>query len=727
MERGFLAFGGLLMLTLLGTAHAQIPRMLSYQGVLSDTLGNPKPDGGYNLTFRLYESASGGSAIWSEQRTVQLKRGLFNTALGEQTPFGTGVLFDRPYWLSMQLGGGPELSPRVALTAVGYSLNAVRADTARFAQQAPGQAFVDSARIAGSVPDNSITEAKIRQGGVVRSLNGLTDRITLSGRGGASVAASGDTVYVDAAGLGTGVTGTGAADQVSFWSGSSTISGDRNFSWDNVQKRLGIGTAQPSKGFHLSSPTSAWGMMLLENSSAGSNEVSIAFKPGSAAAPTDIWIAGVGSWGLSNSFVLGRDGPRLTLTPEGRLGLNTTTPSPETKMHVRTSSDNFGVLVDADGVAGSEIGLHAAASKYSGLAKNTYWDAGAWQRFDPTAGASLIEFSPGGEMAFRTTMAGANPVRWSNGMTLRENGHLGIGTDAPQQLLHVFGDVNPRILVEAPAGATPEINWRRGTETFSMFMSSSNSLSFFNNGTIMTLTPAGFLGLGTYTPGQRLHVYGTANPRILVEAPDYSTPELNLKRGAAYFNLFINSSNDLAFYSAGTKMVLTAGGSLGVGTSAPEERLHVIGAVKCGVLKLTGGSDIAERFDVTSGTAVEPGMVVSIDPASPGKLRLSTRAYDRCVAGIISGAGGVSPGLTMAQDNTIADGTHPVAMTGRVYCRAVAVNGSIQPGDLLTTSDIPGHAMKATDRDRSSGSILGKAMSTLSSGEGLVLVLVSLQ
>jgi hypothetical protein len=62
-----------------------------------------------------------------------------------------------------------------------------------------------------------------------------------------------------------------------------------------------------------------------------------------------------------------------------------------------------------------------------------------------------------------------------------------------------------------------------------------------------------------------------------------------------------------------------------------------------------------------------------------------------------------------------------------VYCRAVANNGSIHPGDLLTTSDVPGYAMKATERDRSSGSILGKAMSTLASGEGLVLVLVSLQ
>ncbi|MDH4035315.1 MAG: hypothetical protein OEV80_16100, partial [candidate division Zixibacteria bacterium] len=67
------------------------------------------------------------------------------------------------------------------------------------------------------------------------------------------------------------------------------------------------------------------------------------------------------------------------------------------------------------------------------------------------------------------------------------------------------------------------------------------------------------------------------------------------------------------------------------------------------------------------------------------------------------------------------------ALTGRVYCQATAINGAIKPGDLLTTSDIAGHAMKATDATRSHGTVIGKAMTTLDDGEGLVLVLVNLQ
>jgi len=119
--------------------------------------------------------------------------------------------------------------------------------------------------------------------------------------------------------------------------------------------------------------------------------------------------------------------------------------------------------------------------------------------------------------------------------------------------------------------------------------------------------------------------------------------------------------------------------------------------------------------------------VVSIDALSPGDLRLSTEAYDRKVAGIISGADGVKPGLLMGQKGSIADGEYPVALTGRVYCKVDASFGSIKPGDLLTTSPNPGHAMKVTDHEQAQGAILGKAMTNLEAGQGMVLVLVSLQ
>lgn len=154
------------------------------------------------------------------------------------------------------------------------------------------------------------------------------------------------------------------------------------------------------------------------------------------------------------------------------------------------------------------------------------------------------------------------------------------------------------------------------------------------------------------------------------------------------------------------------------------------GRITTDVLEITGGADLSEQFNVRSrdaGTHPAPGMVVSIDPEHPGELIVSEGAYDRTVAGVVSGAGDVKPGMLMGQAGSAADGALPVALTGRVYVNADASYGAIEVGDLLTTSDTPGHAMKVTDYERARGAILGKAMTALDEGQGLVLVLVTLQ
>ena len=94
--------------------------------------------------------------------------------------------------------------------------------------------------------------------------------------------------------------------------------------------------------------------------------------------------------------------------------------------------------------------------------------------------------------------------------------------------------------------------------------------------------------------------------------------------------------------------------------------------------------------------------------------------------GIVSGANNIKPGLIMNQKNLFKDSKYPVALTGRIYCYADASNGPIMMGDLLTTSDIPGYAMKVTNYTKAQGAIIGKAMSNLKSGKGLILVIVSL-
>ena len=147
------------------------------------------------------------------------------------------------------------------------------------------------------------------------------------------------------------------------------------------------------------------------------------------------------------------------------------------------------------------------------------------------------------------------------------------------------------------------------------------------------------------------------------------------------------------------------------------------GRVITPVLQITGGSDLSEQFDI--GGDVKPGMVVSIDPTTEGKLAVATTAYDKRVAGIVSGAGGVLPGMLMGHEGTVANGAHAVALTGRVFAFADEANGAIVAGDLLTTSTKPGHCMKVTDHGLAQGAIIGKAMGRVK--DGMVLVLVNLQ
>ncbi|MBI5473294.1 MAG: DUF2190 family protein [Ignavibacteriae bacterium] len=111
---------------------AQVPKQLSYQGVLTDTLGVPRPDGSYSMTFRLYGAASGGAALWTEAKNVTVRDGIFSTYLGDVTAFPGSITWAVPYWISTQVGAGAELSPRIKLASSAYSLNPAQGGTAQW-------------------------------------------------------------------------------------------------------------------------------------------------------------------------------------------------------------------------------------------------------------------------------------------------------------------------------------------------------------------------------------------------------------------------------------------------------------------------------------------------------------------------------------------------------------------------------------------------------------------
>ena len=260
-----------------------------------------------------------------------------------------------------------------------------------------------------------------------------------------------------------------------------------------------------------------------------------------------------------------------------------------------------------------------------------------------------------------------------------------------------------------------------------------------NGSTRLYLDAAGRLGVGgSFNPQAALHVQGgqwdvtnTEGDVKIGDATNRLTIGVATSGGGAGITRLRAKGGTGGSLILGTDaadvLSINPAGNVGVGTLAPTSKLDVAGTLKTQVITITGGSDVAEPFEMSDDEVLEPGTVVSIDPNVPGRLRPSTDPYDRRVAGVVSGAGGVRPGLTLTQEGSAAHGSHPVALSGRVYCMADASDAPIEPGDLLTTSATRGHARRVTDHTRATGATLGKALTRLESGRGLVLVLVGLQ
>jgi hypothetical protein len=146
-------------------AWGTVPQTLSFQGTLRDGNGSLVPDGDYQVTFRIYDVASAGQALWEEAQEAPVSGSVLSTVLGEITPLD--LPFDEPYWLGIQLGEDPELEPRVVLTASPYSLN-------------------------------------VADGRVVKSLNTLTDDVSLVGGEDILISQVGQTITIAGTGGGMG-------------------------------------------------------------------------------------------------------------------------------------------------------------------------------------------------------------------------------------------------------------------------------------------------------------------------------------------------------------------------------------------------------------------------------------------------------------------------------------------------------------------------------------------
>ncbi len=389
----------------------------------------------------------------------------------------------------------------------------------------------------------------------------------------------------------------------------------------------------------------------------------------------------------------------------GAVGIGT--PSPETNLHL-FSGDSITSLIETTGGTNSYT-----LTTYRNA--NGSWQTGTSRNF--LNDNFLIARAGNPQVAVQVTPAGL----------------VGIGTSAaPGAKLHVFDPLSVSSLVETGGGTNAwaratfknangswDIGTSRNFHSDAFYISRAGS-----SATAFQVYPSGSVTVGDPIPGAKFHVYDAGSLSTMVETGGgtNSWAKTTYKNGNGSWDIGTSRGfNNDAFY-------IYRVGSPTVAFQVAANNITYVQA-----LQITGGADIAEPFEVSSSHAadneVRPGMVVVIDETNPGKLRLTSDPYDTKVAGIISGANGLAPGMVLKSDaSPLTSGEHPVAMTGRVWCYVDASFGPVQAGDRLTTSSTPGHAMKADDATgRTGGAVIGKAMTSLQSGKGMVLVLVNLQ
>jgi len=227
----------------------------------------------------------------------------------------------------------------------------------------------------------------------------------------------------------------------------------------------------------------------------------------------------------------------------------------------------------------------------------------------------------------------------------------------------------------------------------------------------LKIAQGGYVGIATDNPQQQLEVNG--NYALIDGGGAYD--------GDGPIDAYIGGNgggSDVQIGSMNSKIT-----NIGFYNTAANAYMHIY----CSSITIEGGADLAEPFPITkTAQPITEGEVVVIDEANPGQLKLTDQPYDARVAGVVSGANGIHPGIQLQQQGLLEGGKN-VALSGRVYVQADTSNGPIFPGDQLTTSATPGRAMRVSDHARAQGAILGKAMTGLKSGHGMVLVLVTLQ
>jgi len=221
---------------------------------------------------------------------------------------------------------------------------------------------------------------------------------------------------------------------------------------------------------------------------------------------------------------------------------------------------------------------------------------------------------------------------------------------------------------------------------------------------------AGNVGIGTASPANPLHVYGSDETYIKVQTSAQDTRAgYHLKAGS-------DANSDWQMYTDTTYDSVkwrNVGRANIIMTLQPYGNLYIDGTYYgAGGVNSGSANDLAEHYNSLS--SLDHGDIIVADSQNPIYIQPSTTAYQTSLLGIISTKPAVTMGTqvdieTLQGDTTggQTEDTRPkLALAGRVPAKVTTANGEIRIGDPITSSFLERFGMKATK----AGPIVGKAL-----------------
>jgi hypothetical protein len=581
-------FGALLCLAQ-SALHADVPLFINYQGKVADSTGLPIGASGTaaapvaapvnrKVIFRIYDAATGGTRLWTEEQTATLSLGVFSVLLGNGiTATGTASTESRP---ALDTVFTPSTATsRFLEIMVDNGDNTINASDVPISprQQITSTAFALHAKVADGIASGADL--------TINPLSGTASNYGLgwygSGRLFDSVAVDGPVLYGNSGGaLGSSASGTKKIALLWNATGQVGIGATGSFAASNKLTLQGDDAATPAQQLVIRGNTDPAERLNIGFDTTG-NKATLQSYTAAATAGNLLLNPSGGNVGIGSATA-----PSAKLSIGDPIGGNATTLSTS----LVTNAGALGTVADSELILGN-FGFNANSN--SSLAISAY---------RTTAGTTWLDTALVlGMNVDVTKRAGGGFI------SIHGNGNVGIGTLSPGFKLTVNGNAYVAGNLHADGDIYMKSGYRILNGDGALYLSTGTAQpTIFQNNSAetMRISPTGNVGIGTNAPGARLHVNGGS-----VKIQNTTYPGLDMSSGSSEMQLTVATTaggmsgsaavgdvvlraltKKLHFQSGQGAAALTidTSNNVGIGTASPAYKLDVAGNVRAGQLNLDG-------------------------------------------------------------------------------------------------------------------------------------------